>query len=98
MLPESVKSRNNNNSDEKNRIREEMDGSCIRNWEQLCLERKANENKKLLEKYKYNCANNAKSKGLLNNYNKKVFDFRSNFVKFMILKYIKKWCNYLKIM
>ena len=54
--------------------------------------------KKLLEKYKYNCANNAKSKGLLNNYNKKVFDFRSNFVKFMILKYIKKWCNYLKIM
>ena len=60
MLPESVKSRDNNNSDEKNRIREEMDGSCIRNWEQLCLERKANENKKLLEKYKYNCANNAK--------------------------------------
>ena len=50
MLPESVKSRDNNNSDEKNRIREEMDGSCIRNWEQLCLERKANENKKLLEK------------------------------------------------
>ena len=48
-------------------FREEMDGSCIRNWEQLWLERKANENKKLLEKYKYNCANNAKSKGLLNN-------------------------------
>ena len=73
ILPESVKSRNNNNSDEKNRIREEMDGSRIRNWEQLWLERKANENKKLLEKYKYNCANNAKSKGLLNNYNKKFF-------------------------